>query len=176
MTEARLELVREKIRAVPDFPKPGILFRDITPLLGDGPAWKTALDLLEEKVRDLRPDAIVAIESRGFLFGAPLAARLGVGLVPVRKPGKLPYEKTRVEYALEYGTDALEMHVDGLGTGMRALIVDDVIATGGTAWAACELARRAGAVPIGCAFFVELSFLDGKRRLAPIETRSVLVY
>jgi adenine phosphoribosyltransferase len=176
MTDPRLELVRSRIRAVPDFPKPGILFRDITPLLADGAAWRTAIDLLEEAVRDLRPEVIVAIESRGFLFGAPLATKLGVGLVPVRKPGKLPHQKSRVEYALEYGTDALEMHSDALAKGQRVLVVDDVIATGGTAGAACELVRRAGADPVGCAFFVELSFLDGKKKLEPVESRAVVVY
>ena len=174
--DPRLELVKSRIRAVPDFPKPGILFRDITPLLSDGAAWRVAIELLEEQVTALRPDVLVAIESRGFLFGAPLAARLGIGLVPVRKPGKLPYEKTSVEYALEYGTDTLEMHVDGLSKGQRVVIVDDVIATGGTAWAACELVRRAGATPVGAAFFVELTFLAGRKRLAPIECRAVLAY
>lgn len=175
-SDPRLDLVRSRIRAVPDFPKPGILFRDITPLLCDGPAWRTAIALLEEVVVPLRPDVLIAVESRGFLFGAPLAEHLGIGLVPVRKPGKLPYETTRVEYALEYGTDTLEMHVDGLEKGQRVVVIDDVIATGGTAWAACELARRAGATQVACAFFIELAFLEGKKRLAPLECRSVLSY
>lgn len=175
-TDPRLESVKARIRAVPDFPKPGILFRDITPLLADGAAWRTAIALMDELVKPLRPDVLIAIESRGFLFGAPLAAHMGIGLVPVRKPGKLPYETTSVEYALEYGTDKLEMHVDGLEKGQRVVVIDDVIATGGTAWAACELARRCGATPVGCAFFVELAFLEGHKRLAPIECRSVLSY
>ena len=174
--DPHLDLVKSRIRAVPDFPQPGIIFRDITPLLADGHAWRIALDLLEAEVKGMRPDVLIAIESRGFLFGAPLAARLGIGLVPVRKPGKLPYEKTSIEYALEYGQGTLEMHVDGLEKGQRVVIVDDVIATGGTAWAACELARLAGATPVGAAFFVELTFLEGRKRLAPVECRAVLAY
>jgi len=174
--EHSLELVRQHVRAVPDFPKPGILFRDITPLLGHTDAFKASIDLMASMVLDLRVETIVAIESRGFLFGAPLAVALGAALVPVRKPGKLPYLKRRVEYALEYGTDALEMHHDAIRPGSRTLIVDDVIATGGTAAAAVELVRQAGGEPIGHAFFIELSFLEGRKRLAPLEVRAVLTY
>ncbi|GAB4202039.1 MAG: adenine phosphoribosyltransferase [Sandaracinaceae bacterium] len=170
------ELVQRHVRAVPDFPKPGILFRDITPLLGDADAFKAAIDLMTHEVLDLRVETVVAIESRGFLFGAPLALALGAALVPVRKPGKLPYHKRRVEYALEYGTDALEMHHDAIRPGSRTLIVDDVIATGGTAAAAVDLVRQAGGDPIGHAFFIELAFLEGRKRLLPLEVRSVLTY
>jgi adenine phosphoribosyltransferase len=174
--EQSLELVQQHIREVPDFPKPGILFRDITPLLGHTEAFKAAIDLMSAAVLDLRVDTVVAIESRGFLFGAPLAIALGAALVPVRKPGKLPFHKRRVEYSLEYGTDALEMHHDAIRPGSRTLIVDDVIATGGTAAAAVELVRQAGGDPVGHAFFIELAFLEGRKKLAPLEVRTVLTY
>ena len=164
-SDPRLDLVRSRIRAVPDFPKPGILFRDITPLLCDGPAWRTAIELLEEVVVPLRPDVLIAVESRGFLFGAPLAEHLGIGLVPVRKPGKLPYKTDRVAYKLEYGEAELEMHVDSLQPGARVLIVDDLLATGGTASAAAALATRQGAQVIAYAFVVELDFIEGRQRL-----------
>src|SRR5262245_28042809 len=124
--DPRLDLVRSRIRDVPDFPKPGILFKDITPLLRDAKAFAASIDVLAERVAPLRPEAIVAIESRGFLFGAPLATAMGLGFVPVRKPGKLPHATTKVEYALEYGTDAVEMHTDALAAGVRAVVVDDV--------------------------------------------------
>lgn len=172
----KLSLVKAHIRAVPDFPKPGILFRDITPLLGEPAAFRAAIELLAESVAGLGVESVVAIESRGFLFGAPLALALGVSLVPARKPGKLPYDKHRVEYALEYGTDALELHTDALRPGARTLIVDDVIATGGTAAAAVELVRRAGGEPIGHAFFLELAFLEGRQKLAPLPVHAVLTY
>jgi adenine phosphoribosyltransferase len=172
----KLELVTQHVRAVPDFPKPGILFRDITPLLGHPEAFAASIDLLKEAVSDLRVETIVAIESRGFLFGAPLALALGCSLVPVRKPGKLPHAKRRVEYALEYGTDALEMHEDAIAAGARTLIVDDVIATGGTAAAAAELVRQVGGEPVGHAFFIELAFLEGRTKLAPLPVRAALTY
>ncbi|MFN7696893.1 MAG: adenine phosphoribosyltransferase [Deltaproteobacteria bacterium] len=172
----KLELVKAHVRAVPDFPKPGILFRDITPLLGHPEAFRAGIELLTAAVRDLRVECLVAIESRGFLFGAPLALALGASLVPVRKPGKLPHRKRRVEYALEYGTDALEMHEDAIEPGARVLIVDDVIATGGTALAAAELVKQAGGEPVGFGFFIELAFLEGRRRLAPLPIRTVVTY
>src|SRR5262249_54745156 len=148
-----------RIRDVPDFPKPGILFKDITPLLADGDAFRASIQHLADRAAALRPDAVVAIESRGFVFGAGVAAALGVGFVPVRKPGKLPWRARRVEYALEYGTDALEMHEDALAPGERAVIVDDLLATGGTAAAAARLAASAGAEVAGCLFVIELEFL-----------------
>jgi adenine phosphoribosyltransferase len=172
----KIELVKQHVRPVPDFPKPGILFRDITPLLGHPGAFAAGIELMTEAVRDLRVESIVAIESRGFLFGAPLALALGASLVPVRKPGKLPHKKRRVEYALEYGTDALEMHDDAIAPGARVLIVDDVIATGGTALAAAELVRQAGGVPVGYGFFIELAFLEGRKKLEPLPVRAVVTY
>lgn len=174
--DPRIDLVRSRIRDVADFPKPGILFRDITPLLGDTVAFRTSIDLLAEKVRPLAPEVIVGIESRGFIFGAPLAYALGIGFVPVRKPGKLPHATTRVEYALEYGTDAVEMHSDAIAQGTRTLVVDDVIATGGTAVATCELVKRLGGDLVGAAFLIELGFLDGGAKLAPIPTVSIVRY
>jgi adenine phosphoribosyltransferase len=164
------------IRDVPDFPKPGILFKDITPLLGDRRAFTTAIDLLTELHVQDKIDMVLGIESRGFLFGAPLALRLGAGFVPVRKPGKLPADKVREEYALEYGTDAVEMHRDAIVRGARVLVVDDVIATGGTALAAIKLAGKLGAEVVGAAFFVELGFLEGRARLEPTRVTSVLRY
>jgi adenine phosphoribosyltransferase len=164
------------IHDVPDFPKPGIVFKDITPLLANADAMREVIDAMASHARELRTDAIVAIESRGFWFGAPLAVALGVPFVPVRKPGKLPRSAFRQEYALEYGTDALEMHEDALGLGTRTLIVDDVLATGGTATAVTALVRRAGADPIGALFLIELSFLDGARKLGELPTRAILRY
>ena len=161
----RIERLKARIRDVPDFPKPGIVFKDITPLLGDGPLFRDAVALLSERARARRPDLIVAIESRGFMFGAPVAAELGVGFVPVRKPGKLPYKTSRIEYALEYGTDALEMHHDALSQGARVLVVDDLLATGGTAAAAVGLIEGQGATLAGCLFVIELAFLHGRKKL-----------
>ena len=175
MQEA-IERIKQHIRDIPDFPKPGILFKDITPLLREPAAFNDVTTLLAEQVSRLRPDVIVAIESRGFLFGAPLAARMGLGLVPVRKPGKLPYKTRRVEYALEYGTDALAMHDDAVHPGMRALIVDDVLATGGTAAATARLIGDTGAEVVGCAFVIELGFLSGRDKLAPTRVESLIRY
>jgi adenine phosphoribosyltransferase len=171
-----IDRIKKHIRDIPDFPKPGILFKDITPLLRDAEAFHEVTTLLAELVSRLRPDVIVAIESRGFLFGAPLAARLGLGLVPVRKPGKLPYKTRRVEYALEYGSDSLEMHDDALHPGMRALVVDDVLATGGTAAATTRLIQGTGAEVVGCAFVIELGFLSGRDKLAPTHVESLIRY
>lgn len=173
---SQLDLVTRHIRDVQDFPKPGILFKDITPMLANAEAFRASITLLKELVQDMKPDVIVAIESRGFLFGAPLAIELGAGFVPVRKPGKLPYEKLSASYDLEYGKDTLEMHIDAIPPGARVLILDDVIATGGTAAAAIQLVEQCGGKVVGTAFFVELTFLDGKSKLAPHEVRSVLKY
>lgn len=156
------------LRDVPDFPKKGILFKDITPLLADAKAFHATIGHLAERGQMHKPDAIVAIESRGFVFGAAVAAALGVGFVPVRKPGKLPWRTRRVDYALEYGTDALEMHEDALRPGSRVVVVDDLLATGGTAAATAELVRRAGADVAACLFVIELGFLEGRARLAPL--------
>ncbi|MFI5206742.1 MAG: adenine phosphoribosyltransferase [Gemmatimonadales bacterium] len=161
MSENLYRLIRE----VPDFPKPGILFRDITPVLGDALALEEAVEALAEPLRFLRPTKVAAIESRGFIFGAPVAMALGVGLAIIRKPGKLPADSHRVEYQLEYGTDALEVHVDALGKGDRAVVVDDVLATGGTARAAGELVARTGAAVAGYGFLIELTDLGGRAKL-----------
>lgn len=176
MSEARLERLRSLVQAVPDFPKPGILFRDITPLLGDAVGLADAIELMAAPFAAERIDAVVGIESRGFMFGAPLALRLNAGFVPVRKPGKLPRATQRVAYALEYGSDALEMHSDALAGKQRVLVVDDVIATGGTAKAAVELVRAAGAEVVAAAFFIELGFLQGTAQLPGLRVESLLKY
>jgi adenine phosphoribosyltransferase len=155
------------IRAVPDFPKPGILFRDITPVLNDPAAFRAALDGLAALVRDVPCDRLAALESRGFLFGAPLARQWGKGLVAMRKPGKLPADTISESYALEYGTATLEVHRDAIAPGERVLIVDDLLATGGTAAAAAALVRRLGGTVAGHLFLVELDGLGGRSRLAP---------
>jgi adenine phosphoribosyltransferase len=160
---------------VPDFPKPGILFKDVTPLLGHGPSFRLVTDLLVERIGDTRPDLVVGIESRGFIFGAALAERLGVGFAPVRKPGKLPFRRTREEYALEYGTDALEMHEDAVD-GRRVLIVDDLLATGGTAAATARLCERLGGRVEAFAFVIELAFLNGRAKLGVKTAHSLIVY
>jgi adenine phosphoribosyltransferase len=165
MSDARLQLIQGLIRDVPDFPKPGIVFKDITPLLADPRGFVTCLDLFAEAYAGRRVDAVVGIESRGFIFGGALSARLNVPFVPARKPGKLPAETDRVEYDLEYGTDALEMHVDALASGWQVVIVDDLLATGGTAAATGELVERQGAEILGHAFVVELDFLGGRDKL-----------
>jgi adenine phosphoribosyltransferase len=172
----RVEALRAAIRDVPDFPKPGIVFKDLTTLLKDPVSYREAMDLMTETCRDLRPDKVVAIESRGFILGAVVADRLGIGFAPVRKPGKLPYLRRSRSYALEYGTDTLEMHQDALAAGERALVVDDVIATGGTAEATGQLVTDLGAVLAGYAFLIELSFLKGRERLGGAEVRSLIVY
>ena len=174
--DARRALLRARVRDVPDFPKPGILFRDLTPLMGDGVALREAVDLLAEAAVRHRPELIVAIESRGFIFGAPVAASLGVGFVPVRKPGKLPHKTRRRSYDLEYGTDALEMHADAVVAGARVVIVDDLLATGGTAAATVALVREIGGEVVGAAFVVELELLRGRDRLAGVPVDALLTY
>jgi adenine phosphoribosyltransferase len=162
--------LRALIRDVPDFPRPGIVFKDITPLLADREALKASLDALELRARAVRPDRIVGIESRGFIFGGALADRLGVGFSPIRKLGKLPYRTDRIEYELEYGKGTLEAHVDAVRAGERVLVVDDLLATGGTAWAAARLVERQQGQVAGYLFVVELSFLSGRKRLeGPVE-------
>ncbi len=170
------DLIKSKIRHVPDFPKPGILFYDITTLLRDREGLRQAMDALAAPYRDARIDLVVGMESRGFIFGAALADRLSAGFVPVRKPGKLPAAARRVTYDLEYGSDALEMHADAITAGQRVLIVDDLLATGGTAGATIELVSGAGADIVGCAFLIELSFLQGRARLGTTPVHVVLTY
>ena len=169
-------LLRDAVRDVPDFPKPGIIFKDITPVLLDARLFDIASRGMAEPFRAAGITRVVAIESRGFMFGAPIALHLGAGLVPVRKPGKLPSARERVEYSLEYGTDALEMHSDAIGTRDRVLIVDDVLATGGTAEAAARLVRVRGAEIAGFSFLIELGFLEGRERLASIRVEALIRY
>lgn len=164
------------IRDVPDFPRKGILFKDITPLLRDPRALARTITVLEERHRDDRIAAVAAVESRGFIFGAALALRLGAGFVPIRKPGKLPHETFRESYELEYGTDAVEMHRDALSQGDRILLVDDLLATGGTAVAAVNLIRRMGGMVVGASFVVELTFLGGRNRLGELPVFSLIRY
>ncbi len=176
MAEPRTLALREFIRDVPDFPKPGILFRDITPLLEDPEAFREAVEALAAPFRSEGVDKVLGIESRGFILGAPVALELGAGFVPVRKKGKLPHETLAVRYELEYGTDEVEMHADGVRRGERVLVVDDLIATGGTAAASVRLARAAGGEVIGCSFLIELSELRGLARLDVDRTHVVLRY
>ena len=168
--------LRSLIRDIPDYPKPGILFKDITPLLGDASAFALATRLMAAPFAGARVTHVVAIESRGFILGAPIAQQLGAGFVPVRKPGKLPHTKRREEYALEYGTDALEMHDDALSSASRVLIVDDVLATGGTAAATCRLVESLGAKVVGLSFLLALSFLPGAERLRGHRFSAILEY
>ena len=164
------------IREVPDFPKPGILFKDITPLLRDGPALAHSIELLAERVEGAAVDAVAGIESRGFLFAATLAVRLGVGLIPLRKPDKLPSRRFRETYALEYGNDSLEMHEDALRPGESIVLVDDLLATGGTMSAARRLVERAGGKVAACLFVIELTFLHGRDRLPGVPVEALLAY
>jgi adenine phosphoribosyltransferase len=170
------ETLRAKIREIPDFPKPGILFYDITTLLKDPAAYHESIDLMVEPYRDDRIDIVVGMESRGFIFSAPMAFQLGTGLVPVRKLGKLPAETLTVEYALEYGSNTLEIHKDAISRGQRVLIVDDLLATGGTVRGTIELVERLQGQIVGLDFLVELLFLKGRERLREYTTTSVIQY
>jgi adenine phosphoribosyltransferase len=164
------------IRDIPDFPKKGIVFKDITPLLGDGPAFRKTIDGLAEIGRANGVTKVAAIESRGFIFGSAVAHALGVGVVPVRKKGKLPHKTLSATYQLEYGTDTLEMHVDALHKGEKVLVVDDVLATGGTAAAVTDLVRKAGASPVALSFVIELLFLGGRGKLDGLPVTSLIQY
>ena len=170
------EDLRAKIREIPDFPKPGILFYDITTLLKDAAAYREAIDLMIEPYRDLGVDAVVGMESRGFIFSSPIAYQLNAGLIPVRKLGKLPAETISVEYALEYGSNTLEIHKDAIQPGQRVLIVDDLLATGGTVRGTIELVERLQGQIVGLAFLVELLALKGRERLQGYKTTSVIQY
>jgi adenine phosphoribosyltransferase len=170
------EDLRKKIREIPDFPKPGILFYDITTMLKDAAAFREAIDLMLEPYKDERVDVVVGMESRGFIFSAPMAYLLKAGLVPVRKLGKLPAETITVEYALEYGSNTLEIHRDAIQAGQRVLIVDDLLATGGTVRGTIELVERLKAQVVGLAFLVELGFLKGRERLEGRRVTSVVTY
>jgi adenine phosphoribosyltransferase len=167
--------LRAYIRDIPDFPKAGIVFRDITPLMADARALDEAVRQLSQIARPLAPDVVVAAEARGFLLGAALARELGAGFVLARKPGKLPWETERAEYLLEYGSDALEVHTDALAGGSRVLVHDDLLATGGTAKALCELVEQLGGTVVGCAFLIELAFLRGRERLDGYDVHALMV-
>lgn len=168
--------LRGLIREIPDFPRAGIIFKDITPLLLDPAALDRAVTELARFARPLDVELVVAAEARGFILGAALARELGAGFVPARKPGRLPSETVSVEYILEYGVDALELHADALAAGARVLVHDDLLATGGTARGVCDLVAGLGAEIVGCAFLIELSFLGGRERLAPYPVHALLEY
>lgn len=167
---------KEQIRVIEDFPKPGISFKDITTLLKDGEAYRAAVDALVEKVRPWKPEIILGPEARGFLLGAPVAYALGVGFVPVRKPGKLPGAAVRETYELEYGTDSLEVHADALHAGQRVVIVDDLLATGGTMLATARLVEKTGAQVVGMSFLIELAELRGREKLGSYPIFSLVQY
>lgn len=164
------------IRAIPDWPKPGILFRDITPLLGSPQAFPAAVEALVDPYRDLGVAYVAAVEARGFIFGSAVAERLNAGFIPIRKQGKLPYETESVSYALEYGTDTVEVHRDAVPAGARVLMVDDLLATGGTMRAACELIAKVGGEVVGTTFLIELTGLGGRAKLAGYRISTVIAY
>ncbi|HEX2105253.1 MAG TPA: adenine phosphoribosyltransferase [Solirubrobacteraceae bacterium] len=168
--------LRALIREIPDFPKRGIGFKDITPVLADPAGLDAAVTGLAEQARPLGVDVVIGAEARGFLIGPALARDLGAGFVLARKPGKLPHETVRAEYLLEYGTDALELHSDAVSSGARVLVHDDLLATGGTARALCQLVEQLGGTVVGCQFLIELTFLNGRERLAGYDVRSLITY
>ncbi|MDZ4782135.1 MAG: adenine phosphoribosyltransferase [Planctomycetia bacterium] len=168
--------LEDHIRSIPDFPKPGIMFRDITPLLASAEALRESIRRLAQHYRESKIDVVAAAEARGFIFAAPLAIELGVGFVPIRKPGKLPFETHAFHYELEYGRDTLEIHIDGVSPGQRVLLVDDLLATGGTIEACCNLIEQAKAIVAGCAFVIELGDLGGAARLKRYELFSLIKY
>lgn len=174
--EKEIAEIRQAIRDIPNFPKPGIVFKDITPLLGHGRLFKQTIELLADRYKKQKVDVVLGIESRGFIIGAALAYRLGAGFCIVRKPGKLPYETHSASYELEYGSDTLEVHKDAIPVGGRVLIADDLIATGGTAAAAIALVSKLGGEVVECAFVIELSFLKGREKLQPCGVFSLIQY
>jgi adenine phosphoribosyltransferase len=168
--------LRDYVRDIPDYPRPGILFRDITPMLADAKAFEVAADAIAEPYLNEKVDVVAAAEARGFILAGPLALKLGAGFVPIRKPGKLPFEMHSFAYELEYGTDELQIHVDGVKAGQRVLVVDDLLATGGTVEACLRLLEKCDATIVGCAFLVELAALGGESRLDPYPVHSVIRY
>jgi adenine phosphoribosyltransferase len=172
---AALDL-KQYIRSISDFPKPGIVFRDITPLLAAPEAFRSAIDTLAEHYRDANIHSVLAAEARGFIFAAPLAIALKARFIPIRKPGKLPFDKLTFRYELEYGTDALEMHSDAISRGERVLMIDDLLATGGTMEACLHIVNQVGGTVVGAGFVIELDFLKGRERLAPCDVFSLLHY
>jgi adenine phosphoribosyltransferase len=168
--------LEERIRDIPDFPKPGIVFKDITPLLGDQQSFAIAIDLIVDRFVGREVNRVVGIEARGFIVAAPVAYRLGAGFVPARKKGKLPWNTLGIDYELEYGNERLELHHDAVAPGDKVLIVDDVLATGGTARAACDAVRQLGAEVAGLGVIIELAFLDGRKRIDDVEIFSIITY
>jgi adenine phosphoribosyltransferase len=171
-----VEDLKAKIRDVPDFPEPGIVFKDIMPLLADPSSLQNTVELLAEWVEPRRPDVILGAEARGFILGAALAYKLGCGFVAARRPGKLPWKTVSATYALEYGENSLELHADAIDDGQRVLVHDDVLATGGTAKAICDLATQLGGKIVGVAFVIELDFLDGRKQLEGYDVQSLIHY
>ena len=171
-----MDKLKELIRDIPDYPKPGILFRDITPLLANSEALSLATDALVEAFADQKIDVIAAAEARGFIFAVPMAMKLNAGFVPIRKPGKLPFDVHAYSYDLEYGTDELQVHVDGVTKGQRVLVVDDLLATGGTMEACLRLIEKCGAEVVGCAFLIHLAALGGQVKMKPYPVHSVITY
>lgn len=176
MSESQTINLSDFVRDILDFPKPGIIFKDITPLLLNHQAFESSIEQFADHYRDQKIDVIAAAEARGFLFAAPLALRLGVGMVPIRKPGKLPFDKHSYSYELEYGTDTLEMHIDGIEKGQRVLVIDDLLATGGTMKACCEMIETCQATIAGCGFVINLKFLPGEQRLSQYPIFSLIEY
>jgi len=170
------ETLQAKIRDVPDFPEPGIIFKDIMPLLADPATLRETVDLLAEWIEPRKPDVILGAEARGFILGAAIAYKLGCGFVAARRPGKLPWETVSATYALEYGENSLELHADAIADGQRVLVHDDVLATGGTAGAICDLAEQLGGVVVGTAFVIELAFLEGRKQLEQYDVFSLITY
>ena len=171
-----VDRLKSTIRDIPDFPKPGILFKDITPVLADPKLLRSTIDYFAEIYAGEHIDVVIGMESRGFIFGAPLAMELSAAFAPARKPGKLPYDTVALEYSLEYGTATLELHQDAVKPGDKVLIVDDLLATGGTAGATVDLARKLGGEVVGCCFVIELGFLPGRSRLPDIDVHSIVSY
>lgn len=177
ITEEKSNWLKSKIRDIPDFPKPGIVFKDLTTLLKDAEAYSYTINLLSDHFAKLKPDYIAGIEARGFILGSVIAHRLGVGFIPIRKAGKLPYKVVKESYDLEYGTDTVEVHEDAVETGARVVLIDDLLATGGTAMAAHKLLTKVGADVVSIGFVVELGFLNGRQRIpANVDIVSVLNY
>jgi len=176
MLQVASERIANAVRDVPDFPKPGIIFKDITPLLSDGALFRESIDLFLRACEPLKPDKIVGIDARGFLFGSAVAYELGAGFVPVRKKGKLPFQTKETSYTLEYGEATVEMHIDAIAPGERIVLVDDLLATGGTSAAAAKLIAQAGGILLEAQFLIELEFLEGRKLLEPAPVRSFLKY
>ena len=176
MSRVTLQELKTAIRDIRDFPKPGIVFKDITPILGNKELFRTVINQLASEAKKVAPEKVVGIDARGFLFGAAVAYKLGLGFVPVRKRGKLPYETVNFSYTLEYGESDMEMHVDAVGSGQRIVLVDDLLATGGTSGAAVNLVHRLGGVVAAALFFIELEFLNGRQKLSDVPVHSLVKF